>query len=256
MTAHHPDVHLPLNRRRREIYDSILDHTHREGIDLDRFFSNPSYFGKDQLGNVIEWAGHHQALLHWPLVEYRGGPALIESFKVRTHEVAEIAGSDSIRWVEPEHWHSTVFSPVHSSDPKVIGYPIRDISKEVSAVLNGAASYMLRFTRVAVTNEGGILAVAFTNTDEVDRIREGLSISVPSGHASPLVHVTLGHFIQPLGRTAVNALNEFTRAFKGDSIVLGQVEVRFLTLALYYAPFLQMKVEELSRWNLKDTKDV
>lgn len=235
---------------RRKIYDSMADVTQNEGIDLEHFYNNPSYFGTNDLGAKIAWTGSHQALIHWPLVDYRGGSALVDEIIGLTRHVNAIASSGFIRWVQPQYWHSTVFSPVHSGDPKVIEQSPRDISALVCREILHTKRYSLKFTRIIITHDGGVLAVAYGDNDELDGLRARLKSSMPIGHASPIVHITLGHFTRMPAPTTVSCLTEFAGRFRGDMLVIGEIQIDFLTLGMYHAPFLEMTVEEIFRRRL------
>lgn len=229
------------------IYDSISDATESKGIDLQLFYDKPSYFGKNESGVIIPWRGSHQTLIHWPLADYLGGPALLEALASWTREVDAIAGTGSIQWIRPEYWHSTVFSPVHSSNPEVIAQSQTDIAETVGVEVPRTKPYLLRFSRIIITVDGGLLAVAYVSNDQLDALRARLLRLIPVDHVSPIVHITLGHFTREMARTSVVRLCQFARQFRNDSIVIGEIAVPYLTLGIYHAPFLDMKVEEILR---------
>src|SRR6266849_916137 len=110
----------------REAYDSIGARVDRDGIDLSLFFGNPSYFTKDSQGQLVALAGSHPTLVHWPLEGYAGGTSLLDRLAQECRAIQALTGATTT-WVDQPRWHSTVFSPVHSSDPLVIARAQTDI---------------------------------------------------------------------------------------------------------------------------------
>ena len=234
-----------IEKGRRRLYDAISDQTQEKGIDLPRFYNNPSYFTRNNRGETIALHGSHPSLVHWPLTKYKGGTSLRHQLTRLSESVDALARRAGIQWVQPDHWHSTVFSAVHSSDPIVISQAITDISQIVRAEFQKTTPYVLSFTRIIVTEDGGVLAVGYAHNHQLDSLRARLLKAFPDGAGSDMVHVTLGHLVQPLDRHITSELNNFTRMFRDDRTLLGQIAVDFLTYAMYQGPFLQMTIEKL-----------
>jgi hypothetical protein len=230
---------------RRRIYDAISEKTEKSGINLALFYDNPSYFGKDSEGKSTAWTGTHPVLVHWPLGHYQGGKDLTVSVLDLQQSITEIIGARCIRWIKPENWHCTVFSPVHSGNPAVISAAETDISEFVSREVPILETYLLTMTRIIVTNDGGLLATGYASSHHLDTLRKRLKASFPAGSAPSTIHVTLGHFVLPIEQNLENRLNGFIRRFQDDTTVLGQLHIEFLTYAAYRAPFLEMRIEKL-----------
>jgi hypothetical protein len=227
------------------MYDAISEKTENDGINLGLFFENPSYFGRDSEGRITPWSGSHPTLVHWPLRDYGGGDALSVAFTDRQRAITAIVGETCIRWVRPENWHSTVFSPVHSGNPDVISAAKTDISELVRREVPMIEPYVLTMTRIIVTNDGGVLAAGYASSHQLDILRTRLKASAPTGSTPSTIHITLGHLVLPIEQSVENQLNDFVRGFRNDLTVLGQIHVEFLTYAIYRAPFVEMRIEEL-----------
>ncbi len=236
---------MNLNESRKTIYNNIIDAFESKGLDFDEFYNNPSYFEKDNEGNPIALQGSHPSLLHWPLANYEGGGELLSSLLREKQVLDDVAGPDAITWVDSKHWHSTVFSPVHSSDPKLIEKVNTDMADTVRAELEVTAPYSITFTRIVITTGVGIKAVGYASNDQVDSLRERLKRAVPHGHASPLIHISLGNICNPLHAHRVERLKNYVRPFKEDQSILGTIKVTFLTYSMYSAPFIHMSVKKI-----------
>lgn len=230
---------------RRRIYDAISEKTENRGINLALFYDNASYFGKDAEGKPIAWSGSHPTLAHWPLARYEGGEALTAAFLDIQQSITAIIGERCIRWIKPENWHCTGFSPVHSGNPAVIRTAATDISELVRREVPEIQPYLLTMTRIVLTHDGGVLATGYANNHHLDVLRQRLKTSLPTGSAPPTIHFTLGHLVLQIEPDFLNQLNELLRGFRNDTTVLGQVHIDFLTYALYRAPFLDMRIDEL-----------
>jgi hypothetical protein len=230
---------------RRLIYDAVSDKTEKSGINVALFYNNASYFGKDAQGKRIAWSGSHPTLVHWPLGQYEGGEALIAAFLDMQQSITAIIGERCVRWIKPENWHCTVFSPVHSGNPAVISTAETEISELVCREVPEIQPYLLTMTRIIVTNDGGVIASGYANSHHLDVLRKRLQASCPTGSAPSTIHFTLGHLVSQIEPNLGNQLNKFIRGFGDDTTVLGQIHIEFLTYALYRAPFLEMRIEEL-----------
>jgi len=251
-----------VEEERCRIYDKMSACMECHGIDLEKFYNNPSYFGRGAMGSVIPWKGRHPSLVHWPLIGYAGGVALRDALTGCTRSIESIAGGECLQWVKPENWHSTVFSPVHSSNPEVIAAVKTDFADSARVEALAAQPYVLTFTRLIVTDDGGFVAAGYANNVQLDSLRERLLQSLLSDYARDgihpryeirlpdKIHITLGHLVKPVERHVEDQLTGFARQFRDDGTVLGQLSVDFLTYAMYHAPFLEMRIEEIFRCQL------
>ncbi len=237
-----------IEETRRRIYDAISEKTENDGINIALFFENSSYFGRDSEGKIIPWKGSHPTLVHWPLRDYCGGDALHAAFIDSQRAITAIVGERHIRWVKPENWHSTVFSPVHSGNPDVISAAKTNISEFVRREVSMSKPYLLTMTRIILTNDGGVLAAGYASSPQLDILRRRLKVYAPDGTTLSTIHITLGHLVLPIERSVENQLNDFMCRFRNDLTVLGQIQVEFLTYANYRAPFLEMRIEELFKY--------
>jgi hypothetical protein len=230
----------------REAYESIAARFDTDGIDLSLFFNNPSYFTTDSHGQPIALAGSHPTLVHWPLDEYAGGTSLLNRLAQECRTIQAVTGA-ATTWVDRQYWHSTVFSPVHSSDPQVIARALTDIGGVVREEVRQTRSYSLNFTRILVMPDGGIKAVAYASSDELTLLRRKLSELVPGGGAPKLIHMSLGSFVRaPHARDLAN-LQTYLHRFRNDGTPLGRIVVRYLTYAQYTGPFTNMTLRAIAR---------
>ena len=230
----------------REAYESLAAGFDTDGMDLSLFFGNPSYFGKDSDGHVVAHAGSHPTLVHWPIEGYDGGSSLLDRLARESRVVQELTGATTT-WVDRQHWHSTVFSPVHSSDPQVIARAHTDIGDVVREEVRRTRSYVLDFTRILVMPDGGIKAVAYASSDELALLRGRLSRWIPGGSAPTLIHMSLGSFLRrPQARDLAN-LRVYLQGFRNDATLLGRIIVNSLTYAQYTGPFTNMTLREIER---------
>jgi hypothetical protein len=233
---------------RRQLYDELSDQTETDGIDLQGFYDNQSYFAKNEQGDAVAHRGSHPTLIHWPLSDYDGGGGLRDQLIHLTETVDSLVGCGVVQWVRPDHWHSTVFSPVHSGDPILISQTETDIAPLVCAEVPKTKPYVLSFTRIIVKPEGGVVAVAYAHDEELNSLRARLLALDPrTAYAPKYVHITLGHLVKPVTRNQTAELTQFTRTFRDDRTAIGQIAVDFLTYGMYHAPFLEMTVEEIFR---------
>ena len=228
---------------RKAHYDRIHSVFESDGIQIDRFHNNPSYFRRDADGKPVPLQGSHPTLIHWPLARYVGGHALMATLTERIRDVEKIVSDGSIAWIAPSHWHSTVFTPVHSSDPDVIASANTDISEIVRRELTLTQPYDIVFTRLILTSDCGIKAAGYAVGSELDSLRERLRTAVPGGTASALVHISLGNFLRLPSSECLPSLKSFARQFLNDTVVLGRLKVDFLTYAIYTGPFIHMTVQ-------------
>jgi len=229
-------------------YDAITAQFLEEGIDLDRFFRNPSYFKTDSHGNRIELAGRHATTVHFPFAEYSGGADLSSTLAMEVERIEALVGAGAARWIAPQSWHSTVFSPVHSSDPEVIAAAEAQLDHErIRRALRSTQPYFLTFTRLLITTAGAVVAVAHPSNDQLTDLRQRLEAVCPGGRSGPLVHITLGQLVSPPGDAVVEALKAYVRSFAADAVILGRIHVDFLTYAEYRGPFLAMTIHEICR---------
>ena len=247
---------LVIEKDRQAIYDAIQDAFETDGIDLKLFFSNLSYFGEDENGQPVPWIGGHPTLIHWPLGDYQGGKPLLEVLWRETQTLENIAGPERIVWVRRPNWHSTVFSPVHSTDPQVIARVPTDFAEIARSELLEATPYALSFTRIVITHDAGIKAVGYAHNQQLNSLRLRLKQSMPRGHGSAMIHISLGNFVKPLEAGALKELKEYTRRYQSDQVFLGQIAVRFLTYAQYTGPFTEMTVREIFRQPLGERKNI
>jgi hypothetical protein len=220
--------------------------TESEGINVHRFYDNPSYFAKTEHGKSIAWTGSHPTLIHYPLADYIGGPELCAQLTREVRNINGLVGDEHVRWIKPQYWHSTVFSAVHSGNPDVISQS-RDISDVIAALVSRLRPYVLVFSRIIITSDGGIIATAYSNSTEPASLREKLREFAPAASASRSVHITLGHLTMAIPPPSAAALIRYGRKFLGDARILGQLKIDFLTYGLYHGPFLSMRVESLVR---------
>lgn len=230
----------------REAYESIAARLDTDGIDPSLFFSNPSYFTKDSHGQLVALAGSHPTLVHWPLEGYAGGTSLLDRLAQECRIIQALTGATTT-WVDQHHCHSTVFSPVHSSDPHLIARAQTDIGDVVGKEVRQTRAYTLDFTRILVMPDGGIAAVAYASSDELLLLRRRLSRLVPGGSAPLLIHMSLGSFLRrPQARDLAN-LQAYLHRFGNDGTLLGQIVVEYLTYAQYTGPFTAMTLREIAR---------
>lgn len=240
---------------RREIYERIQTTFEAEGIRLDRFYGNPSYFRRGPDGVITPLAGSHPTLVHWPLESYAGGSGLVAELERRAGALDELVGDGSIGWIEKPYWHSTVFSPVHSSDPERILAVKTDMADVVREHLAMTPPYELVFTRILITADCGIKAVGYCGGSSLESLRERLRAAVPHGSASALVHISLGNFLKEPPADCLPGLRSFLRTFGEDRVVLGRLTVDALSYAIYHGPFIRMRVEPVFRVPLGGARD-
>lgn len=233
-------------------YDEITSQMLSSGIDIDRFFGNPSYFKIDCHGNRNELAGRHITTVHFPIEGYEGGVALTRRFTREVAQIETLVGPGAARWIAEQSRHSTVFSPVHSSNPDKIAAAAAILDHErVRRELRETRSYLLRFTRILVTASGAVIAVAHPSDGELAGLRRRLEAVCPGAKAGELVHVTLGQLVSPPNLAEMGRLKDYVRSFSADAVVLGQLKVDFLTYGDYVGPFLGMTIHEVSLERLR-----
>jgi len=246
-------VPLVVEEDRRQLYDALSDKTEANCIDLQAFYNDPSYFHKSEHGQSQALSGCHSTLIHWPLCDYQGGSALQSQLVDRTTKIASLVGRDCIQWVRSEYWHSTIFSPVHSSNPAVISRHTVNVAPVLHTEVPKTLPYILSFTRIVITADGTLLAVAYAHNEQLNSLRERLLRLVPGSSAPPIVHITLGHLVTQPTRETEARLNRLARSFRDDRMILGQIAVDFLMYGIYRGPFLEMKVEGILKLPFRGT---
>jgi len=238
-------------------YDAITSQFLEEGMDLDRFFENPSYFQTDRHGNRIELAGRHTTTAHFPFAEYDGGADLSSTLAMEVERLKALVGAGAARWIAPQNWHSTVFSPVHSSDPEVIAEAEARLDHErIQRELRSTRPYFLTFTRLLITTAGGVVAVAHPSNGQLTALRQRLEAVCPGGKSGPLVHITLGQLVSPPSPAELEGLKAYVRSFALDAVILGRIRVDFLAYVEYRGPFLAMTIHEICREGFKRPRAV
>lgn len=233
-------MHHPHNRRL--LYDAMLADFLELGADVKGFLSDREYFGVDPHGCPYPWQTQCPTLVHWPLADYPGGPALIGTITKHRDRLKDIIGPATVSWTEPEFWHSTVFAPCHSNNPADIARAQTDISIEVVDEVARCEPYCLRFSRIVVTRRCGVLALAYADNDELDSLRRRLLARCPDGSASRLIHITLGTIAQPIANEARPALREYLMSFKDDKTNIGEINIKSLTYAIFMGPITKMSL--------------
>jgi hypothetical protein len=236
---------------RQTLYNRLGEAFFSDGVDVSTFFGNSSYFGRSPRGRRRPHRGRHPTLVHWPLGDYAGGESLLRSLSKRVADLVDLTDNDTTALVVKDYWHSTVFSPVHSSDSDVIASTNTDIGDTVQFHVTNTRAYYIEFTRIAVTTTGSILALGYASSIELERLRAALKVAVPNGVASPMIHITLGQLLRSPTESSYRALRSYLSEFSRDEIRLGRIDVEFLTYAEYIAPFLKMRLREISRCNLR-----
>src|SRR5437762_27122 len=102
---------------RRRAYDEIHSDFLENGLSVEGFYANRGYFGVDENGRPVPWKSSHPTLAHWPLNSYQGGQDLTARLQRERHRLIDIIRRQNASWIDPRHWHSTVFAPCHSSNP-------------------------------------------------------------------------------------------------------------------------------------------
>lgn len=240
-----PIYPLVVEEARRRFYEQVSDQTEGNGINLRKFYDNRSYFRKADNNRAVAFRGSHPTLVHWPLGNYSGGDDFCDHLAKLQAKLGSLIKPESIQWVKPYYWHSTAFSPVHSTDPDVIKEKLGNPVPYFLAEVPQTKPYILSFTRIVVTEEGGVLATAYAHNDELTSLRTRLLNLIPNGHISSLIHITMGHLVKGISDRNMAELNQFTRAFRDDQTIIGQLFINFLTCARYKGPFLEMTIERI-----------
>lgn len=158
---------------------------------------------------------------------------------------------DSVAWISPNNWHSTVFNPVHSSDPEVIRTYDLDVRDRFALACQLASPYRLDFRRILLTPNAGLKVAAYPCSDELDTIRRRLNESIPAGRISSMVHISLGNIVKQPSSHQEEDLIAYLDDFSSDIHALGEIDIPFLTLAEYHAPFISMCLKEHERFYLQ-----
>jgi len=243
------------NRVLQARYDAITSQFLAAGLDLNLFFGNPSYFRTESDGNRIELAGRHITTAHFPIPDYAGGADLSSALASEVRRIEALVGAGATRWIAPQSWHSTVFSPVHSSDPqKIAAAEARLDHVRLRRELRHTEPYSLTFTRVLVTTAGAVLAVGHASNGQLAALRRRLEAVCPGAKSGQLVHLTLGQLVSSPSHAGLEDLKAYVRSFTADTIVLGQLRVDFLAYAEYRGPFLAMTIREICRECLRGSR--
>jgi hypothetical protein len=217
-------------------------------IDIDGFFRNPSYFGRDRRGRRYAFRGHHPTLVHWPLAAYDGGHDVLAALAAHRARLVELAGPKTISWIDETHWHATVFSPVHSSDSRVIARTVTDVLEPARQAVGVTRPYVVTLGQLSVSPTGGIVALGVAPPG-LTELRATLQHLVPHGRSSRSVHITLGQVTRALSPARAQALLQYVEA-TGGGPPIGSLSIPFLTYASYIAPFLRMRIREIARLSM------
>jgi hypothetical protein len=237
--------------KRRMLYDEIHSKLMESGLDLDLFYKNSSYFAVSAKEPPVPLEGSHPSLLHWPISEYDGGQNLIRSLQEGIARIDHVVGGQNVIWIDSPQWHSTVFSPIQSSDPAEISTVDTDFRDVAKKEVSGISVYTITFTRLSLTIDGTILALGYASTSDLNSLRKRLSKAIEHGHASKLIHLSLGHLVCLPSSDALDHLNQYLCNFLSDCIIIGQMQVNFLSYAMYFGPFLEMRIELIERLPVK-----
>ncbi len=235
----------------RKIYDNIHQKFSKNGIDIDLFYSNPSYCGKNQQGQSYLLAGTHPTVIHWPIQDYPGGDNFTNNLVEASKELDNIIGSDNIAWVSPSNWHCTAFSPIHSSALDAVEYIPPEAPLLVTEALKITKTYDLKFTRIAISRDGGILALGYPQSSDLLDVRYRLKEAIPNGNIPKLVHITLGYITKNLDCITHKNTNHYLDRFVNDIITIGAIQINFLTYGNYTGPITTMSITEIFRYPIK-----
>jgi len=235
----------------RMIYDNIHQEFIKKGIDIDLFFSNQSYCGKNQQGQPYLLAGTHPTIVHWPIQDYPGGKIFTNNLVDMSKELYHLIGSDDITWIAPSNWHCTAFSPIHSSAPDAVKHIPPEAPLLVTEALKNTKIYGLKFTRLAISRDGGILALGYPQGSDLLDVRHRLKEAFPNGTIPRLVHITLGYITKNLDHITHKNINIYLDNFVNDLITIGAIQINFLTYGNYTGPITAMRISEIFKYTIE-----